>query len=796
MSNEVKPFIGPHSFEESDSPFFYGRDKEIQEILALILSASISLIYSKSGLGKTSIFNAKIIPELKGKKYKVRVLPITRFKTINTLNYQTETRENNFNMYVFNTLLNIIEKDDSILENENLSKEKLLNMTLSEFIKEYDISQKEKYFDKYYHNLKILIFDQFEEFFNFYSDDIFIQQRKFFYQIRDAINNDPNLRIVFIMREEFIASLDTFSYILPDEFRRRFRLEPLDEESAKYAVEKPLLHATILDPKLKNIINESDIKKIANKVVENLLKVHVQRYNQSKKVMKDSNRMKFIKKMAREFRRNQSDPDSNQTETIRGKFVEPVQLQVVCLKLWENKILTGKIRNEIDNINLGDVDNALNEFYVDAVITAKDSTKTKEHVIREWCEEQLITSAGYRNIVYQDVDVTAGLSNKVVNILQNKYLIRTEERAGSKWCELTHDRLIKPIKDSNKSYADNRRRKNVRIIKILVPILVVLPLVIILTNLSYFENLVAENQNIRTMIDREVNITLSSKQANNSEYTYLIMSQPRKGTLHYLDNDTIGYNPDHHYVGHDGFSYVISNGKKNSNIGSIDINVSSIPLKAINQTVVAKINSPTKLSLIDWDYNTYEEIRSNGTLPIIPLYGPFYGYLVSDIRSNTVIYNPIKNFEGEDFFLFCLPKPENTTRCSDNQGTQGIVDITTSSNPKYYGYLMIDNGLTDGTLFPIYATTNTIGRSTTHDNPDIPITDNTLAKTVSRLHGKILFQNNSFILQDTEGLNKIIFKGKQFDDRQNETLQPGDTFDMGGIKVRLISDLMNSSQYN
>jgi hypothetical protein len=202
-------------------------------------------------------------------------------------------------------------------------KNRLEKMTLSEFLKEYTVSQKEKVVDKYYHNIKFLIFDQFEEFFTIYIKNRFEEQKNFFYQIKDAIKNDPNLRIVFIMREEFLASLDTFSSILPDGFRRKFRLEQLRKESAIHAIEKPLLHALLLEPRLKDMINEKDIKKIANKVVENLLKIHVHRYG-GKTVV----------------------------EIIGGEFVEPVQLQVVCLKLWEKKSLQEKYKVKLIVLSL------------------------------------------------------------------------------------------------------------------------------------------------------------------------------------------------------------------------------------------------------------------------------------------------------------------------------------------------------------------------------------------------------------------------------------------------------------
>lgn len=356
MSIQVKPFLGPQPFEKTDSSFFYGRDREVQEILALILSSSISLVYAKSGLGKTSIFNAKIIPELQKGEYNFEILPVIRFTTINIINDLREKSSNISNIYIFNTLQDIIEKSNSKKENENILKENLEKKRLVDFLKEDKISQKEESIDEYYIKLKILIFDQFEEFFNIYINNRFEQQKNFFYQIKYAIDKDPTLRVVFIMREEFIAYLDNFSHIFPDGFRRKFRLEPLREKSALNAVEKPLLQALLLEPKLKDIIDENDITKIANKLVKNLLKTLVQVYG-------------------------------GKTEIIIGEFVEPVLLQVVCLKLWEKDILTGKIQSEIDSIEFGDVDNALIDFYNDAVNAAKENTKTAEYAIKEWCEK-------------------------------------------------------------------------------------------------------------------------------------------------------------------------------------------------------------------------------------------------------------------------------------------------------------------------------------------------------------------------------------------------------------------------
>jgi hypothetical protein len=43
--------------------------------------------------------------------------------------------------------------------------------------------------------------------------------------------------------------------------------------------------------------------------------------------------------------------------------------------------------------------------------------------------------------------------------LEKKYLIRKEERSGAEWYQLTHDRLIKPILDSNKKWKDELEKE-------------------------------------------------------------------------------------------------------------------------------------------------------------------------------------------------------------------------------------------------------------------------------------------------------------------------------------------------
>jgi hypothetical protein len=104
------------------------------------------------------------------------------------------------------------------------------------------------------------------------------------------------------------------------------------------------------------------------------------------------------------------------------------------------------------------VDAALKDFYEEAVHDTVKQTGIKENVIRDWCEDKLITTSGTRSIIHQEYDSTGGLSNEAVSVLASKHLIREESRFGATWIELTHDRLIDPIKTSNKEWRVEQER--------------------------------------------------------------------------------------------------------------------------------------------------------------------------------------------------------------------------------------------------------------------------------------------------------------------------------------------------
>src|SRR5437868_5652708 len=98
------PYVGPVPFGTKEKDFFFGRDEEAEFLLSRAISERIVLFYAQSGAGKSSLVNAKLVPRLKDKGY--RVLPVARVGGDPPADVPADKIEN---IFVFNTLLSLAE---------------------------------------------------------------------------------------------------------------------------------------------------------------------------------------------------------------------------------------------------------------------------------------------------------------------------------------------------------------------------------------------------------------------------------------------------------------------------------------------------------------------------------------------------------------------------------------------------------------------------------------------------------------------------------------------------------------
>ena len=72
----ANPYVGPRTFSQEQRHLFFGREREGRDLLARVLSERLVLFYAQSGAGKSSLINARLIPQLREIGY--AVLPVGR----------------------------------------------------------------------------------------------------------------------------------------------------------------------------------------------------------------------------------------------------------------------------------------------------------------------------------------------------------------------------------------------------------------------------------------------------------------------------------------------------------------------------------------------------------------------------------------------------------------------------------------------------------------------------------------------------------------------------------------------
>lgn len=407
LQSEASPYVGPRPFERGDEAFF-GRDREIQELASLVVAHRIVLLYAASGAGKTSLLNAGLIPVLEQQE-SFEVLPVARLRPFDP---KLAAKPGLRNIYTFGVTSNWSRERDVSDYDADFS----LSLTAA-------LARREHPTDP--HGLaspRALVFDQFEELFSLFPER-WPDRADFLADVADALEHDPLLRVVLALREDYLAQLDAHAALLPGRLRTRLRIERLGPDAAEAAITAPL-----------RTTSRTFAPGVARKLVSDLRRIRV-------------------------------DTALGGQAEVEGEFVEPVHLQVVCQSLWAELPPGVATITEIHLRTFGNLDEVLSRFYDSAVREAAAAAAIKERRLREALAAAFLTAGGTRGTVYRDASSTGGIPNRAIDELENSHVLRAEWRAGARWYELTHDRLVDPIKSSNVAFAAAAaRRRNRRML--------------------------------------------------------------------------------------------------------------------------------------------------------------------------------------------------------------------------------------------------------------------------------------------------------------------------------------------
>ncbi|MFZ0790925.1 MAG: hypothetical protein WAM94_15040 [Chromatiaceae bacterium] len=397
------PYVGPIPFVEGQT--LHGRRRETQALADLLIGKRVVLLIAPSGAGKTSLIQAALLPRLRAR---LDPLPIVR------LGRAPEEQGTGVNRYLLSTLASL---ESALPEGQRLPVQALARYTLAAYLSERAGGQGREPAARF----RLLVLDQFEELFTLDRLD-WADKEAFLVQLGEALGGgspgaegdgdegapvpSPPLWALISMREDYVAELEPFLHLIPSGLGFRYRLEPLEREQAIEAATAP---AGGFVP-----------RGAAERLVDDL-------------------------------RSLTAAPEGGGGRRL-GRFVEPVQLQVVCLRLWD-KVVADQGRT----ITAGDivsdthgnaVDAALGAYYDSVVALAAAAAGTRQRELRDWVETRLISHTKMRTRVLRE----RGLLDRALDVLVERYLLRMDLAGEREWLELSHDRLVDPVLVSNEAW--------------------------------------------------------------------------------------------------------------------------------------------------------------------------------------------------------------------------------------------------------------------------------------------------------------------------------------------------------
>jgi hypothetical protein len=381
------PYVGPRAFRQGE--LLFGRDREVRELVSMLISDRIVLLYSPSGAGKTSLIQAQLVKALE--KEDLRVLPLLRVSA--APRPEDQALMGDVNRYLLGTFL-------ALDPDRRIPAAELAQLTLDSLLRRLETESGDD-------RPQVLIFDQFEEILTLDPADV-ETKRKFFEAVGEALRNRQRWAL-FSMREDYVGALEPYVGCLPSRLRTMFRLDLLAPAAASLAIREPA--------RCRGVDFE---KPAADRLIDDLRTMLVQK------------------------------PDGS-SEKRSGPYVEPVQLQVVCHRLWSRpRQRPDAIQADEIDPQGGDVDAALADYYAEWVRRIAQEDLVQERTIRDWFEHALLTEHGTRGQVLLMPQESQGLDNGTIqSLVKEAHLVRAEARRGSTWFELAHDRLIGPVRTSN-----------------------------------------------------------------------------------------------------------------------------------------------------------------------------------------------------------------------------------------------------------------------------------------------------------------------------------------------------------
>ncbi len=388
------PWLGLVSFTEETRSLFHGREEEAAELSRRVQRKLLTVLFGQSGLGKTSILQAGLVPRLRPEGF----CPVYV-----RLDYDPNSPPPS------DQIKRAVFRATEAAGTWTQSGSAVTGETLWEFLHHRDDVLKDAAGRTL---IPILIFDQFEEIFTLAQSDDAGRKRaqEFLADLADLVENRPpaalearierdeadaakfdfaraDYRILISLREDYLAHLEGLKARMPSVTQNRMRLARMTGPQAVAAVRAPAPH----------LVGEA----VAEAVV------------------------RFV---------------AGGADLARAE-VEPSLLSLICREL-NNTRLAGSHAEISADLLAGSRDTILSEFYERALADQPTG-------VRVFIEDEMLTDSGFRESVAEERVrkgfAAAGAEAGALALLVDRRLLRVEDRLDLRRVEITHDVLCSVI---------------------------------------------------------------------------------------------------------------------------------------------------------------------------------------------------------------------------------------------------------------------------------------------------------------------------------------------------------------
>jgi len=433
-------YPGPKPFRRDQAAQYHGREHDIEQLFSQVLLNSCTVMVGKSGVGKSSLINAGLLPKIE-KDINARPSDNRYFRAI-PLILQAHNPQDDLSLVdkvhkiIFAELGAIDPIADRFLQFLPDSFRKSINFTLKKYQLQGFLQQRKELF--------LLIFDQLEQLFSYPLHEVEALEN----ELREIVNpnipdeirvlleeamsgneqllerheiamleNPVSVKFLFAIRSDRLSLLIRLRNAIPEILLNPYELKPMNRKQATKAIESP---ASNPDERFRTAAfsyKPSVVSTICD----------------------------YIELL----------PNSDIEFKFYDGKIEPIILQIICRYIEEE--VAPKDSDHVISDEEIDLSNILENYY-DSCMTALHLPENELKNVRILLEEKLIYERDKRRLTFYEgvIKNEYKVPKKVLDQLTEKGLLRCITTVGFESSyEIAHDWLVTPVLAA-------RQRRNAR----------------------------------------------------------------------------------------------------------------------------------------------------------------------------------------------------------------------------------------------------------------------------------------------------------------------------------------------